>query len=93
MTDTPILPPITFRRGKHWFRFKTVTEAIDGMGRMLHEIDDASPEGQRLLNWRGNLRKYDDASALHLPDSERAQLVETLQLLGTVHEKRTDKDG
>lgn len=93
MTDTPILPPITFRQGRHWFRFKTVTAAIDGMGRMLHVIDDASPEGQRLMSCRDNLRKYDDDSALNLPDNEREQLVEILQLLGTVHERRTDKDG
>ncbi len=81
MTNTPILPPITFRQGKHWFRFKTVTEAINGMSSMLHVMDDASPDGQRLMSCRDNLRKYDDASALNLPDNERAQLVETLQLL------------
>jgi hypothetical protein len=90
MTDTPILPPIAFRWGKLWFRFKTVTEAVDGIGRMLRLIDDASPEGQRLVSCRNILLEYDDTAALNLPDSERALLVETLQLLGTVHEKRTD---
>ncbi|MGL4962514.1 MAG: hypothetical protein ACRC67_14880, partial [Inquilinus sp.] len=74
MTDTPILPPITFQQGKYWFRFKTVTEAVDGMGRMLQVIDDASPEAQRLLSCHSILRKYDDASASNLPDHERAQL-------------------
>ena len=93
MTDTPILPPITFQQGRYWFRFKTVTEALGGMGRMLQVIDDESPERQRLLSCRGILCKYDDAPAPNLPHSERAQLVEALQLFGTVHTKRIDRDG
>ena len=93
MTDTPILPSITFQQGRYWFRFKTVTEAVGGMGRMLQVIDDESPEGERLLSCRLVLLKYGDAPAPKLPDSERAQLVEALQPFGTVHTKRMDKVG
>lgn len=93
MADTAILPPITFQQGKYWFRFKTVTEAVGGMGKMLEVIDDESPEGERLLSCRRILLKYGDASARNLPDSERAQVVEALQLFGTVHSKRIDREG
>ena len=90
MTDTPILPAITFRQGRYWFRFKTVTEAVGGLTRLLQAVDDESPEGQRLLSCLGMLRKYGDAPARSLPDDELSRLVEALQCVGTVHTKRMD---
>jgi len=87
MTETPILPPITFQQGKHWLRLKTVTEAIDGIGKMLKALEDESLERQQLLSWRGALREYDDTPARCLPDDDRARLVDVLDHFGTVHEK------
>jgi hypothetical protein len=84
--EISIVPPIAFRRGERWYRFKTVDELIDGMSKIRHSLDPASPESIQLSGWIRDLVSLPDPATPMLPNDTRRLLVDTLSHLGTIFE-------
>jgi hypothetical protein len=84
--EISIIPPIAFRRGERWYRFKTVDELVDGMTKIRHSLDPASPDSIQLAGWIRELVTLRDPASPQLASHTRRLLVDTLSHLGTIFE-------
>ena len=84
--EISIVPPIAFRWGERWYRFKTVDEIVDGMTKIRHSLDPASPDSVRLTGWIRELVSLPESTAPQLALDTRRLLVDTLSHLGTIFE-------